>query len=86
MNYSALIQAKNAPAFLYTKSDVAHSADVYLSRDLQEEIKLSSLNSQQQGYNWFTAELTHWTMPKATRPPACSTNRITSTRPNSTSW
>ena len=47
MNYSALIQAKNAPAFLYTKSDVAHSADVYLSRDLQKETKLSSLNPQQ---------------------------------------
>ena len=64
MGYSALIQAKNAPVFLYTKSDVARSADVYLSHDLQKETKLSSLNPQQQGYNWFTAELTHWTTPK----------------------
>jgi dipeptidyl aminopeptidase/acylaminoacyl peptidase len=62
--YAALAQAKNANVFIYTKANVSQSADLYASRDLQHETKLSSLNPQQKDYNWFTAELTHWTTPK----------------------
>jgi dipeptidyl aminopeptidase/acylaminoacyl peptidase len=62
--YSPLMQAKNAPVFIYTKSNVSHPADLYASRDLTHETQLSSINPQQKDYNWFTAELTHWTTPK----------------------
>ncbi|MGI4739806.1 MAG: prolyl oligopeptidase family serine peptidase [Janthinobacterium lividum] len=64
MGYSQLMQAKNANVFLYTKSSVSQSADLYVSRDLQHETQLSTINLQQKAYNWFTAELTHWTTPK----------------------
>lgn len=64
MGYTPLIQAKNAGAFLYTKSSVSQPADLYISRDLQKETKLSSINPQQKEYNWFTAELVHWKTPK----------------------
>ncbi|MDO7888269.1 S9 family peptidase [Hymenobacter cheonanensis] len=63
-SYSALMQAKNAPVFVYTKSSVTHPADLYASRDLVHETQLSAINPQQKDYNWFTAELTHWTTPK----------------------
>ena len=62
--YSPLIQAKNAPVFVYTKANVSHPADLYASRDLQHETQLSAINPQQKDYNWFTAELVHWTTPK----------------------
>ena len=62
--YSPLLQAKNAPVFVYTKSNVTHPADLYTSRDLVHETQLSNINPQQKDYNWFTAELTHWTTPK----------------------
>ncbi|QDA58746.1 S9 family peptidase [Hymenobacter jejuensis] len=62
--YSTLIQAKNSDNFLYTKSNVSESANVYVSSDLKKEKKLSSINAQQKDYNWFTAELVHWTTPK----------------------
>ena len=64
MGYSALDQAKNSRNFLYTKSSVGQPADVYVSSDLKLETKLSAINAQQQDYNWFTAELVHWTTPK----------------------
>jgi len=62
--YSPLMQAKNASVFIYTKSNVTHPADLYASRDLRHETQLSALNPQQKAYNWFTAELTHWTTPQ----------------------
>jgi len=64
MGYSQLVQAKNANVFLYTKSSVRQSADLYVSRDLAHDTQLSTINLQQKDYNWFTAELTHWTTPK----------------------
>jgi len=62
--YAGLQQAKNAPTLLYTKSNVSQPADVYVSRDFKKETKLSAINAQQKDYNWFTAELVHWTTPK----------------------
>jgi len=64
MGYSYLSQAKNARNFLYTKANVSSPADVYVSSDLKKETKLSAINTQQKDYNWFTAELVHWTTPK----------------------
>ncbi|QNE41312.1 S9 family peptidase [Hymenobacter sp. NBH84] len=64
MAYSQLMQAKNADVFLYTKTSVQNPADLYVSRNLQKETKLSNINPQQKDYNWFTAELVHWTTPK----------------------
>ncbi|MVN74703.1 prolyl oligopeptidase family serine peptidase [Hymenobacter sp. HMF4947] len=64
IGYSALMQAKHADVLVYTKSNVRLSADLYTSRDLLKETKLSSINAQQKDYNWFTAELVHWTTPK----------------------
>ncbi|GAB2718004.1 peptidase S9 [Hymenobacter frigidus] len=64
MSYSTLDKAKNAGSFIYTKSSVSRPADVYVSGDLKKEIQLSTINAQQQDYNWFTAELVHWTTPK----------------------
>ncbi|WP_022824619.1 alpha/beta hydrolase family protein [Hymenobacter norwichensis] len=64
MGYSALLQAKDAKNLVYTKSGVSQPADVYVSTDLKKETKLSAINAQQQDYNWFTAELVHWTTPK----------------------
>ena len=64
VGYSALMQAKDASNFLYTKSNVSLPADVYVSSDLKKETKLSAINAQQKDYNWFTAELVHWTTPK----------------------
>ncbi|OGX89386.1 peptidase S9 [Hymenobacter lapidarius] len=62
--YSQLLRAKNADVRLYTKANVSMSPDVYVSRDFGKETKLSAINAQQQDYNWFTAELVHWTTPK----------------------
>ncbi|TVT39044.1 prolyl oligopeptidase family serine peptidase [Hymenobacter setariae] len=64
VGYSPLLQAKHADEFVYTKSSVSQPADLYASRDLRQETKLSSINPQQKDYNWFTAELVHWTTPK----------------------
>ncbi|GAA3965629.1 alpha/beta hydrolase family protein [Hymenobacter antarcticus] len=64
MSYSNLAQAKNARNFVYTKSSVSQPADVYVSSDFKKETTLSAINAQQRDYNWFTAELVHWTTPK----------------------
>ena len=64
MAYSNLDRAKNGRSFVYTKSDVRQPADVYVSTDLKKQTKLSAINAQQKDYNWFTAELVHWTTPK----------------------
>lgn len=63
-SYSPLLRARHAPVFLYTKANVSHPADLYLSRDLVHETQLSHLNPQQAGYNWLTAGLVRWTTPQ----------------------
>ncbi|MDB5234819.1 MAG: peptidase, partial [Hymenobacter sp.] len=66
-SYSSIMQAKNAGGLLYTKSSVSQPADVYVSSDLRKETRLSAINAQQKDYNWFTAELVHWTTPKGNK-------------------
>ncbi|QEM03323.1 S9 family peptidase [Mucilaginibacter rubeus] len=64
MSYDNLLKAKNAEAYIYTKASYKQSPDLYFSSDLKKEIKLSSINLQQNDYNWGTAELVRWTTPK----------------------
>lgn len=56
--------AKNAAVFIYEKSNYKLPPDLYLSSDFKKEIRLSSINRQQDQYNWGTAELVKWTTPK----------------------
>ncbi|MEJ7667069.1 MAG: hypothetical protein WKG07_50005 [Hymenobacter sp.] len=85
-SYSPLMQARHAPVFLYTKANVSHSADLYLSRDLTHETQLSHLNPQQASYNWLTAELVRWTTPKGYAATGVCTSPRTSTPPKSIRW
>lgn len=62
--YSELQKAKNADKFIYTKYSYTKSPDMFVSADLQTEVKLSATNPQQSKYNWGTAELVQWTTPK----------------------
>ncbi len=64
IGYSALIKAKNADNFIYTKFSYQQSPDIYVSTDFKNETKLSAINPQQAQYNWGTAELVQWTTPK----------------------
>lgn len=62
--YSNLVKAKDAEEYIYDKGNYSISPDVYVSKDLKTEIKLSNTNPQQQNYNWGTAELVKWETPK----------------------
>ncbi|EDM36870.1 probable acylaminoacyl-peptidase [Pedobacter sp. BAL39] len=62
--YSTLIKAKDEDAYVYDKGNYQLSPNVYVSKDLKSETKLSNTNLQQQNYNWGTAELVTWTTPK----------------------
>ncbi|MGZ3756785.1 MAG: S9 family peptidase [Mucilaginibacter sp.] len=62
--YGNLQKAKNANAFIYTKSSYEQSPDLYISDNLKKGTRLSAINPQQADYNWGTAELVHWTTPK----------------------
>ncbi|WP_295771511.1 prolyl oligopeptidase family serine peptidase [uncultured Mucilaginibacter sp.] len=63
-SYGSVNKAKNADVYIYTKGSFDKSPDLYVSTDLKKETKLSAINPQQANYNWFTAELVHWTTPK----------------------
>jgi dipeptidyl aminopeptidase/acylaminoacyl peptidase len=62
--YSRLVKAKNAENYVYDKGNYVNSPNVFLSKDLKAESKLSNTNLQQKNYNWGTAELVKWTTPK----------------------
>ena len=62
--YSNLVKAKDVEEYIYDKGNYSISPDVYVSKDLKTEIKLSNTNPQQQNYNWGTAELVKWETPK----------------------
>ena len=62
--YSNLGKAKDADRYIYDKANYTNSPNVFVSTDMKAEIKLSNTNSQQQNYNWGTAELVNWTTPK----------------------
>ncbi len=62
--YSSLIKSKDDERYIYDKGNYTTSPNVFVSRDLKTESKLSNTNIQQQDYNWGTAELVSWTTPK----------------------
>ncbi|RZL44349.1 MAG: S9 family peptidase, partial [Pedobacter sp.] len=62
--YSNVVKAKYADQYIFDKGNYVNSPDVYLSKDLKSNTKLSNTNPQQDLYNWGTAELVKWTTPK----------------------
>lgn len=56
----SVVKAKDADVLLYTKESFTASPDLYVSRALRSEDKLSATNPQQGQYNWGTAELVRW--------------------------
>lgn len=72
-SYATFAKAKNAEAFVYSKESYQQSPDLYFASAKTNgtemagghsgglpSVKLSSLNPQQAGYNWGTAELVKW--------------------------
>ncbi|MFS0490235.1 prolyl oligopeptidase family serine peptidase [Leadbetterella byssophila] len=62
-SFSNIKEAKDAKVYVYVKERYEESPNVYLSKDLVNEVQLSDINLQQKDYNWGTAELYHWTTP-----------------------
>ena len=60
--YTNPVKAKNAEHYIISRMNVRESPDVYATRDFKSLTKLSSINPQQQQYNWLTAELVKWKM------------------------
>lgn len=61
--YRQAKRASDARTYIYTKENYVSTPDVYVSTNFVKETKLSSINRQQQQYNWGTAELVRWTTP-----------------------
>src|SRR5690606_31199380 len=61
--YRQAKRAADARTYIYTKENYVSPPDVYVSANFAKETKLSSINPQQQQYNWGTAELVRWTTP-----------------------
>src|SRR5690606_27993605 len=61
--YRQAKRAADARTYIYTKENYVSPPDVYVSANFAKETKLSSINPQQQQYNWGTAELVRWKTP-----------------------
>lgn len=60
--FSNPIKAKNADAYIYTRSTISQS-ELFTTDDLTKmAVQLTDISSQQQPYNWLTVELTRWKM------------------------
>jgi dipeptidyl aminopeptidase/acylaminoacyl peptidase len=62
--YSNLVKAEDADIYIYDKASYVESPNVYVTTDFKTENKLTNTNTQQQNFNWGTAELVKWTTPK----------------------
>ena len=60
--YTNPVKAKNEESFIVGRMNVKESADIFLTRDFRSLTRLSSINPQQQEYNWLTSELVKWKM------------------------
>ncbi|WP_349317010.1 prolyl oligopeptidase family serine peptidase [Chitinophaga sp. MM2321] len=60
-SYTDLLKARDASAYTFTKASYELSPDVYTGAQIDQAVKISSTNPQQQGYNWGTASLYKWT-------------------------
>lgn len=61
--YRQIKASDKGDIYIYTKESYKESPDLYISKDLKAETKLSHTNPQQADYNWGTAELVRWTTP-----------------------
>ena len=57
---SSFIKAKASESFIYTKETFKQSPTLYFTSDFKNNKQLSSINKQQDEYNWMTAELFTW--------------------------
>lgn len=55
-----IIKAKQKDILLYTKETFINSPDLYVLDMPGMESRITSINQQQQNYNWGTVELYHW--------------------------
>lgn len=55
-----VVKARDADTYLFTRETYANPPDLYAGRGFGNEVRLSRINPQQQGYNWGTAELFRW--------------------------
>lgn len=59
--YSAMLKAKNSPAFLISQTDITAS-ELYKGTEYNQLKKVTNVAEQQKDYNWLTAELYKWKM------------------------
>ncbi len=60
--YTNALKAKDADVFLFSRNNYTESPNVYVTRNaFRTQEQLTDINPQQNGYNWGTAELVHWT-------------------------
>ncbi|MEJ7769228.1 MAG: hypothetical protein WKF89_15520, partial [Chitinophagaceae bacterium] len=59
--YMQLLKAENSEAYVVTRTNIKEM-DLYASKDLKAFTKISSLNKQQELYNWVSSELVKWKM------------------------
>jgi dipeptidyl aminopeptidase/acylaminoacyl peptidase len=60
-SYLNTLKAENAEVFFLQKTSIA-SSELYAGTDLRNPAKLTDIASQQDAYNWLTAELVRWKM------------------------
>jgi dipeptidyl aminopeptidase/acylaminoacyl peptidase len=60
--YSTPIKAKSVEHYIVNRMNVKESPDVYFTKDFISLTPLSTINPQQQEYNWLTSELVKWKM------------------------
>ena len=60
--YTTPVKAKNAEQYIVSRMNFKESPDIYSTRDFKSLLRLSSINPQQQEYNWLTSELVKWKM------------------------
>lgn len=60
--YTTPLKAKNKEHYIVGRMNVKESPDIYLTSDFRSLTRLSSVNPQQQEYNWLTSELVRWKM------------------------
>ncbi len=60
-SFGGTLKAKNAEVYLLQKSSIAGS-ELFAGGTIAAAVKLTDIASQQNGYNWLTAELVHWKM------------------------
>jgi dienelactone hydrolase len=55
-----LLKAKDSEAYLFISESFKQSPNVFVSSNLSAARQISSINPQQEDYNWMTAELFSW--------------------------